>query len=266
MNHSKKLKRGLEELSPLFQEPARALKRLQVLDNREAEPERRDLSPIGSILAICRGDGSNFSSAALMAGMLFPQEKDALLLTITDGVSVPKTRHSYGGLYRCPLSWTDFRKLCSRNEVRVEAPLNLSRNVVLDFDLRTGFPEEALLPLVDKCIFWIQPEFEHLASVYKLIKSVALLNHSLECYFVYEGEARDPKGEFVFEKLAELCLKQLGLDLTWLGSAWVDDENSGMVCDLRLEHLWLKPVDKTLIPEKAQLLRFAAAVPAGEGN
>jgi len=260
MSDVKKLKRGLEDLSPLFQ----GSKRLQVLDS-PVPPETREFAPTGSILAICRGDGSNFSAAPLMAGMLFPQEKDALLLTITDGVSVPKVSQPYGGLYRCPLSWTDFRKLCSKTEARTEAPLNLARNVVLDFDLRTGFPEESLLPLVDKCLFWIQPEFEHLSSVYKLIKSVSSLNHGLECYLVYEGEARDTRGEFLFEKLAALCLQQLGLDLTWLGSAWVDEENGGMVCDLRLEHLWLKPVDKALIPEKIQLLRFAAALPAG-GN
>jgi len=262
MNDSKKLKRGLEDLSPLFQGGA---KRLQVIDAVQA-PEARELEPAGSVLAICRGDGSNFSAAALLAGMLFPQEKDALLLTITDGVSAPKTSQPYGGLYRCPLSWTDFRKLCAKTEARTETPLNLSRNVVLDFDLRIGFPEESLFPLVDKCLFWIQPEFEHLAAVYKLIKSVAALNHGLECYLVYEGEARDSRGEFVFEKLSDLCFQQLGLDLTWLGSAWVDEENGGMVCDLRLEHLWLKSVDKALIPEKIQLLRFAAALPAGDGN
>jgi len=259
MNESKKLKRGLEDLSPLFQ----GAKIPQVLDGSDSSD--RCFTPAGSVLAVCRGDGSNFSASPLLAGMLFPQEKDALLLTITDGVSVPKLSQPFGGLYRCPLSWADFRKLCSKAEPRIDSPLNLSRNVVLDFDLRVGFPEESLLPLVDKCLFWIQPQFEHLASVYKLIKTTVALNPTLECYLVYEGEARDARGEFVFEKLAALCSDRLGVDLTWLGSAWIDDENGGVVCDLRLEHLWLTPMDRSLVPEKMQLLRFASALPAGEG-
>ncbi len=263
MSYPKKLKRGLEDLSPLFQTATRP----QTLE--EARPQSW-LAPAGTILAIGRGDGSNFSAASLLAGMLFPCEKDGprapLLLTITDGVSIPAAPQPQGGLYRCPLSWTAFRRLCASTESsRLAAPLDLSRNVVLDFDLRIGFPEEALLPLLDKCLFWAQPAFENLSAIYKLIKSAAGLNPSLECYLVYEGAPRDSQGEFVFEKLAGMCSQHLGINLTWLGSVWTDEKNGGLASDLRLEHLWLKPVEKALAPEKIQLLRFAAAPPAEEG-
>lgn len=263
MSYPKKLKRGLEDISPLFQEARK--NQPQLLESGPEVP----LSPVsvpafGSILGVCRGDGTNFGSAALLAGELFAHERDALLITLNDGVHAASSLLSREGLYRCPLSWTAFKKLCQAETSRPVPEKKLNRSVVLDFDLRTGFPEETLLPLLDKCIFWVQPAFESLSAVYKLIKSAASMNQALESYLVYEGKAGDIQGEFIFERLSQMCSQHLGINLTWLGSAWMDTENSRVVSALHLEHLWLRPVEKSMSPEKIQLLQFAAAPPAGE--
>ena len=255
MNDGKKLKRGLEDLSPLFQE---AVNPLVLKQPAAAEPLHQRA---GDILAICRGDGSNFSGGLRLAGELFPAEKEAVLVSITgEEGSVPAVGT---GLYHYGLTLPKLERLIRTQGVKAP-PEEFSKNVILHFDLQGGLPAENLLPLLDKCLFWVQPDFDSLSEIYKNMKLMVAVNHGVECYLVYDGRPGDSRGEFIFENLAEMSAKHLGVNLIWLGTAAGSPEG-GILCDLKLEPLWLRPMEKNLSPEKLQLLRFAALPPVEDG-
>ncbi len=255
MNYGKKLKRGLEDLSPLFQEAVNppALKKTE-----NALPlEQR----AGDILAICRGDGSNFSGGLALVRELFPDEKDAILVSIADE---EKTVPAVGtGLYHYVLTLPKLERLIQAPGAK-GLPDEFSKNILLHFDLQSGLPAENLLSLLDKCLFWVQPDFDSISEVYKTMKLAVAANHSVECYLVYDGGPGDSRGEFIFENLAEMSAKHLGVNLIWLGTASSASEGETHA-DLKLEHLWLRPMEKNLSPEKLQLLRFAALPPVEDG-
>ncbi len=269
MTPAKKLKRGLEDLSPLFQEaPITAAAEQSLI----ADPLSLQGST-GGILALCRGDETNFNAGLSLAQEFFPNENDAFLVSIQEerGRLLPKQKRSFSlrragaGLYHYHFSWEEFNHLIQSSSPGKFFRAGLSKNVILNFNLHDNLPSENLMPLLDKCIFWVQPCFESLSEIYKNMKLSVVFNHGLECYLVYDGNPRDARGGFIFETLAEISAKQLGVNLIWLGTATAAPEGEELLCDLKLEHLWLKPIERTLSPEKLQLLRFAASPPREDG-
>lgn len=88
---------------------------------------------------------------------------------------------------------------------------------ILDFDwTRTDYFEQAI-PHVKKVVLWTDGSYESLTETFKIMKAIRPLNQWMEYYILYKGAASDPKASIFFETFSDLVSKRLGISLFWLG-------------------------------------------------
>jgi len=215
MDNSKKLVRGLKDISPLFntvstEAPVRRSPEVQVLG--VSSPD-------------CEGDSLLLNT--FFASQIASPDKPCSLLSILSrhtkvsagsGKGMPE---SFGDrLERYCLYWDELWDLFNGPFLpRAEGVLQ-SRDIFLDFEYRHLLHFEKVVSLLDKWVLLLKPTAESLTEGYKMMKVGLSLNPQLEFYITLSGKAEDARGVMVFDRFSDFVLKHLDTHLGWLG--WID--------------------------------------------
>lgn len=215
MDSSKKLVRGLKDISPLFgsisgETPALHSPEIQVLG--VSSPD-------------CEGDSLLLNT--FFASRIASQDRPCSLLSILSrhakafsksGRGMPE---SFGNhLDRYCLYWDEFRDLISGPVTHRTDGVLRSRDIFLDFEYRHLLYFEKAISLLDKWVLLLKPTAESLTEGYKMMKVGLAFNPQLEFYITLSGKAEETKGGVVFDRFSEFVSRHLDVHLGWLG--WMD--------------------------------------------
>lgn len=225
----KKLRRGLEDLSPLF---------------RRSEPQpvplTAPLRPAFEVqfLAVCVPDheGDSFLANAYLASQLVRQtDLFASLVSIAPGFNGTAARTPQDPspllellnpkISRLVLSHQTLWSLTQANPFRREGEPPSSEStvtnpvvVLLDFEPAQFRSLARIAQLLDRVILYVQPEGDSLREAYRMMKTLWNLNREIEFFLLFRGGlgSRD-QGEFLFERFSLITSRFLGISTVWLG-------------------------------------------------
>jgi len=215
MNDSKKLVRGLKDISPLFSATA------------EESPIFR--APEVQIIGVSSpdADGDSLLLNTFFASQIASLDKACNILSVLPRHANTQLGYesgrfeSFGGhLERCCLYWDELRDLVGESSGSHAAGMLQSRDIFLDFEYRHLLYYEKILGLLDKWVLVVRPAAESLTEAYKMMKVGLAINPQLECYMTLSGQAEEIRGTMVFERFSEFVLRHLDIELGWLG--WMD--------------------------------------------
>lgn len=230
---SKKLKRGLEDISPLFQPPS--------TQPSEVTASRLALFDI-QFLAVCVPDheGDAFLANAYLASQVVRRANlFASLVSIAPGfnVSVSKSLDPLPSLElldsrisRVRLShqelWTLTQTRASRNSSQGPKESRSPLVVFLEFEPAQFRSLARLALLLDRVVLYVQPEVESLREAYRLIKIFWSLNREIEFFLLFRGGFPSQAQEaFLFERFSLITSRFIGISSGWLGNLAFPDKN-----------------------------------------
>ena len=215
MDDSKKLVRGLKDISSLFsavsgEVPMRHSPEIQVLGVSSPDSD-------GDSLLLNTFFASQIASPGKACSLLSVLPRCAKVASKL-GKGMPE---SFGDrLKRYCLYWDELRDLVSGPFLsRVEGMLQ-SRDIFLDFEYRHLPHFEKAVSLLDKWVLVLKPTAESLTEGYKMMKVGLALNPQLEFYITLSGKAEETQGAVVFDRFSDFVFRHLEVHLGWLG--WMD--------------------------------------------
>ena len=216
---SRKLKRGLRDVSPLFGPEAEPDPR--VLPQRMIPPAHS--VEIINVFSADRPDESLFYNtylASRISGADFPSFVLSLEPSCRPEAQVKKTHQpecssAYVRHFSIPLE--QFEKI-------VTSPIHyggLSRpepqSIFIDFNPHKIPHPEKIISILDKWILLVQPTLESIMETYKMIKAARPINPHIEYFILIDGQLSETESSLLFERLSEAAAKHLGVQLNWLG-------------------------------------------------
>lgn len=255
MEMTKKLARGLKEISPIFsQSPDETVKRpsleLQILSI--SSPEY---------------DGDSFFLNTYFASQIATPHKPCSLVTLfprslKPSTSVKKDPESFGlNLERHWLYWDELRDLLMTPPAVADPYALQSRDIFLDFEYRHLIYCEQTIGLLDKWILLLKPTIESITESYKMIKAGIALNPYLEFFVTFEGKPTGDQGTGFFERFSEVVFKNLGIHLGWLGWLDLSDPDRHFTAVLNAEQLLFQPRSIKPLLGKFALTQWIESVP-----
>jgi hypothetical protein len=229
----KKLKRGLEDLSPLFRSqspPATAAV--------PAAPTAIEVPFEVEFLAVCTPDqeGDAFLANAYVASQVVRQTPlRASLVSIVPGFNALPARSpdpfpSFEllslNLSRITVShqelWSFMSHPCSPSSVGFPTTL-----VFLEFEPAQFHSLARIALLLDRIIFFVQPQAESLREAYRLMKVFWHLNREIEFSLLFRAPGSSGREEeFLFERFSLIASRFLGISTEWLGNlAFPENKN-----------------------------------------
>lgn len=215
MDDSKKLVRGLKDISPLFSAGAAEL------------PVRR--SPEVQVVAVSTPDceGDSLLLNAFFASQIASSGRACSLLSVLSRAnrsfsgSEGCARESLGdNLERYCLYWDELRDLASGPSTPRVSGMLQGRDIFLDFEYRHLFHFERAVSLLDKWVLVLKPTVDSLTEGYKMMKVGLAINPQLEFYIALSGKAEESTGSIIFDRFSDFALRHLEVPLGWLG--WMD--------------------------------------------
>jgi len=230
---SKKLKRGLEDISPLFQPSS--------TQPSEVTASRLALFDI-QFLTVCVPDheGDAFLANAYIASQVVRSANlFASLVSIAPGfnVSVSKSLDPLPSLElldsrisRIRLShqelWTLTQTGASRNSYQGTKESRSPLMVFLEFEPAQFRSLARLALLLDRVVLYVQPQVESLREAYRLIKIFWSLNREIEFFLLFRGGLPSQAQEaFLFERFSLITSRFIGISSGWLGNLAFPDKN-----------------------------------------
>lgn len=229
----KKLKRGLHDLSPLFQ------------SSETPVTEKPSLSPVlfdVQFLAVCVPDheGDAFLANAYVASQIVRRTNlFASLISITPGMNtfLSKTPEPFPALElldsrisRLGLSHQELWSFTKKGAIETGSPSSGGEAhgslVFLEFE-STQFRSLARIALLlDRLVLFVQPRVENLREAYRLMKIFWNLNREIEFFLLFrEREPEPEREEFMFERISLITSRFLGVSLGWLGGLAFPEAN-----------------------------------------
>ncbi len=209
----RKLKRGLKDISPLFETERTPL----VLEPAEEKGGLRLVS-------------------------LFSPEREAKPLVLSQYLASQLTSQNHAASVIClRQKGPDFEKF---REIResflrgLRPATEASHTFFLDFDPSNLEQFREIVPMLNQWIFLVRPEMENLSECYRMMKSSAALNNRLEYFLLFDSVSTDEQASRLFEKYGELVSRRLGIHLACLGSVRLQN-GRGPASSLALESLFL---------------------------
>lgn len=216
LSESKRLVRGLKDISPLF---------VSSLEEK-IEPRR---APEIQVLGVSSpgGDGDSLFLNSFFATQMAAGEKKCSLVSllsrqarISQQAAFQDSEPFGDHLQRHCIYWDELRDLVSHPPQPREGVSLKDRDIFLDFEYRHVLQFEQVLCLLDKWILLLKPTAESLTEGYKMMKAGISLNPQISFFITLEGPAEAQKGELIFERFSDFVHKYLHTNLGWLG--WVD--------------------------------------------
>jgi len=215
MDDSKKLIRGLKDISPLFNVASK-----EVMAHRSPE-----VQVLGVSSPDCDGDSLLLNT--FFASQLASPDKACSLISVLSrstkvssepGDGMPE---SFGDhLKRYSLYWDELRDLISGPFLPRAEGIIQSRDIFLDFEYRHLLHFERAVALLDKWVLLLKPTAESLIEGYKMMKVGLAINPQLEFYIALSGKAEEKKGAMIFDRFSDFAVRHLDTYLGWLG--WMD--------------------------------------------
>ncbi len=241
----KKLKRGLQDLSSLFQDPAP-----QTLLCR---PPLQALFEV-QFLTVCVPDheGDAFLANAFFASELVRQVNlAASLVSITPGHHRSPLRASEpfpslellnSKISRLVLShqslwsFTESKGPLPEGRLSVaEGATSLPSLIFLDFEPSQFRSLARIARLLDRMVLFSPADGDSLQEAYRMMKIFWHLNREIEFFLLFRGPSSSPRErEFFFERFSLITSRFLGLSPAWLGGlafpekrerSWVSQED-----------------------------------------
>ena len=249
----RKLRRGLKDVSPLFEEgqglPGPAAVRL------ECGPKSLEMVSAFSP----DHPKESLKLNAHFALKLAVADQTASIISVRSnpnaafhgGVPLP----SQARLKYLTLPWAQFETMLAGPVAWHQVGDFPPQIFFLDFDYSQLALMEKMIPVLDRWILLTRGTTESLCETYKMMKAARLFHSHLEYYLVLDGDFSHEKGSYLFERFAQLVAKNLGIHLIWLG-ALATAVNGGSQVPLVLDHLFLKPAENTCTPAKLALAHF----------
>ncbi len=234
MMEERRLKRGLKDISPLFQS--------------EAAGPVQTLEPSLEIVSVFSPDRPHdpLFFNRYLASQLTGAGQPCSILSIRSKPAADASVRS--------VTWEEFREICRRPLHRSLSD-QFNRAIFLDFDYARESYVEKIMPLLNKWVVVLELSMESLNEAYKMMKGIAPLNRHLQLFVLFAGEAPMNRAELLFERFSEMVSRRLGLDLVWLGSVPVRP-NGYPLSEAARETLLAKPAGRFDSPEKISLARF----------
>ncbi len=253
MPETRKLRRGLGDISPLFKEVLEA-----------AKPSIEPPEPLLEVLSVIslESPGDSFLLNSFIASQIASAEKPCTLFSFQPTLFRKEpAQHDFlsGHVRRVNLAWEQFEKICRWPIHRefLESPFAQ----VLFFDAEPFGPSqfEKIVPLIDKFIFFLRPTYESMTETYKWMKAACHLNRQGTYFVLLEGGPEDKKGSYFFEKFSAMIAKHLSVQIYWLGYLNIGQRLEPIASALNLEHLFLEGCSNINSPEKIALAEYLHA-------
>lgn len=261
MEEERKLKRGLKDLSPLFQKRAPVPKPLV---EASAEPVGVAGGNQVEVLSVFSPDFSeeSFFWNTYLAAQLACERSPASIFSILSRFSVHRRdnrsierriKKEVLGPYleRFSLSMAQFDRIITHFRALPKTDGHGPHFIFLDFEYYHIPYLEKIIPVMDKWILVLPPTFEGLSEGYKMMKAVYGLNSRLEFFLIFQGYLSSKKAGYLFERFSQLAARQLGVALHWLGCAQLAGTGKRRCVPLSLEPLFFE--SRSRIPTPAQL-------------
>ena len=232
----KKLKRGLNDLSPLFQSSPSL---------GGSEPSAKVVAPFEvQLLSVCVPDheGDAFLANAFLASQIVRRTNlFASLVSIVPGMNAvsEKSRQVFPALElldsricRLSLSHQELWSL-TRNGRPKSAPPVAGHGVepanflvFLEFEPSQLRSLAQIALLLDRVVLFLQPDVESLREGYRMLKVLWDLNREIEFSLLFRGPGpfRAKEG-FLFERFSLITSRFLGISPGWLGELAFPDKN-----------------------------------------
>lgn len=238
----RKLKRGLHDLSPLFGAVPSSVSEPAIPSRVHCPPPAYNVQ----FLTVCVPDreGDAFLANAYIASQMVKRSSlSASLISITPGMNVlpPKTSDPFSALElldsrisRLRLShqelWSFTQNGHSKGPFRPPAAPAGGEGegclVFLDFEPSQFRSLGRVGLLLDRVIFFVQPEVGSLREAYRSMKVFWHLNHELEFFLLFREEGFvQSRDEYLFEQFSLITSRFLGLSPGWLGHLALPEKN-----------------------------------------
>ncbi|MBN1687827.1 MAG: hypothetical protein JW893_01870 [Candidatus Omnitrophica bacterium] len=255
MDPKRRLKRGLKDISPLFQQKVETVERQNLLNEKRIEclsvfnPDRPGSSLfLTSYLASRVADTSCPCTIISLTSRYLGRPEDAPTILQSE---------SFGSNIRwVSFTWDQLERVWEYPHDVVSSESFANQKFFLDFEYNRIAQFDKIIPVLDKWILLVRPNIESLSEVYKAMKASMALNPHLEYYLLFDGAVTQEKGSFLYEKFSEMTSRHLGLSVTWLGRLQEGMHQYTFSSSLALEHLSSKPVENYNSLEKRMLARL----------
>ena len=230
----KKLRRGLQDLSPLFQTT------VQTGASPPAVPPAFDVQ----FLSVCVPDheGDAFLANAFIASQMVRETPFyASLVSVVPGMNTvaSKTHDVFPALEFldpriCRLSlshqelWSFTRNGRSNGSSQVSSadPAFPSFLVFLEFEPAQFRSLAQIALLLDRVVLFLKPDVESLREGYRMIKVLWNLNREIEFFLLFrEQESLRSQEEFLYERFSLITSRFLGISSSWLGNLALPGKN-----------------------------------------
>ena len=258
MNEPKKLKRGLRDISPLFDPNAKSVEEPTVLVNQEVglrvlsvfspdfKGDRRLLSQMLG-LKLCSADhGGSILSIASTETAQKVEEEDRRQEN-------PEILNPSLKRFNC--TENDLDTIFQAQHSREVSFLN-TQTIIFDFDHYEPKVFEKIMPVIDQWVILIRPTLEGVSEAYKLIKASVALNPDLEYFLAVDALQDDPRVGELYEKLSDMISRRLHVQLNWLGCMPVSKGIRALSWELHLDQLAVKNIEKIDSIEKMALAAY----------
>ncbi|HOW59719.1 MAG TPA: hypothetical protein PLO78_08365 [Candidatus Omnitrophota bacterium] len=237
MDATKKLIRGLKDVSSIFQEE---------LPETSFVRQTPELQVLGVSSPQCDNDAL-FLNTYFASKIASPNKPCSLISLLSrssraDGLDKKGFEPLGDYLKRHCIYWDELQSnLDTFQNSGINKPVK-SRDIFLDFEYQQLLYSEQIVRLLDKWIILLRPTGESLAEGYKLMKAGVAINPQVEFFVALEGDAENLHGSVVYEYFSDFVFQHLNFNLTWLG--WLDlsctDRNisSTLHTDLLLYQAW----------------------------
>lgn len=213
MEESRKLKRGLKDISSLFAEKEETpvpviLRQTQRVLVPQSSIQLVSLSHPRMPLSIplYRWMAEQISGAGYAPSILTLDSAENGKVGAAVKNELVRHRH---------MNLSEFEKN-SVPAIRLQDGPHEASVLLLDFSWQYPAVFEKTVALLDKIVFWVTEDLDVLTETYRRIKWASAVNGRLECMLAYDGE-EEQKGSSLFEKLSEIASRRAVADLSWLG-------------------------------------------------
>ncbi|MFH0984008.1 MAG: hypothetical protein V1882_00575, partial [Candidatus Omnitrophota bacterium] len=189
MDDSRKLVRGLKDISPLFGDasvdlPARRSPEIQVLGVSTPDCD-------GDSLLLNTFFASQIASPGRACSLLSLLSRTNRSFLGAEG----SARESLGEhMERYSLYWDELRDLVSGPSAPRVSGMLQNRDIFLDFEYRHLFHFERAISLLDKWVLVLKPTADSLTEGYKMMKVGLSINPQLEFYVTLSGQTEEVAG------------------------------------------------------------------------
>lgn len=255
----KRLKRGLEDLSPLFQSP------LPRTENHLSPSKSFEVQFV-TVFVPDHEATASLATAAVASSLVRQTGLFAFLVSIAPGANVfpARSRESSPSLElldsrisRVSLShqqlWSLTKNGLEGNGIPSVSPFPRGPGevlVFLEFEPSRFRTLGRIALLLDRVILFPEPRVESLREAYRWTKILWNLNREIEFFLLFRStDLAEPLEEFLFERFSLTTSRFLGTDTGWLGSLALSRQTDRFHPEPVLGGEGLK---RPLAPEKAR--------------